>query len=121
MKKYIILALIALLTAPVLAIAANDVTVPQTVNILLPGDGLTYYLDNSSTFDSVTVNTSTIVFTVSASSDLQLISPNKKNFTVTYGGASDGTYVTYAITCSGSSSILSISASAYAPSAYTVT
>lgn len=117
MKKIIILTLFCLLASPGLALAANDVTITQRTNIILPGDGLTYYLDDNSTFDSFTVNTDDISFTVSANSIVNIVSPSKKTYTVT--GTND--YITRTFSCSTDESSLRIAVTNAAPSSYTVT
>ena len=121
MRKYFIAVLIALLTAPAWAIAANDVSVSQSVNILYPGDGLTYILYAGSTFDSFTVNADNLVFVVSANSDIKLISADAKNFTVTYASDEGLTNVVDAVSCSGTNSVLHIQGRSTATSSYTLT
>ncbi|MDP2586640.1 MAG: hypothetical protein Q8P32_02610 [Candidatus Komeilibacteria bacterium] len=117
MKKLIVLALVAVLSLPALALAANDVTFPQISYIALD-DGSTYTVDTSNTYDSFTVNATTIEFTLSASSVVTLTSLGRKDFT--YSGT-NGTYMTISETCANDRSSLLITVSPSAVDTFTVT
>lgn len=116
MKKILIFGLIALLTLPALALAANDVTFPQD-SIISLDDGSNYTISRSSTFDSFTVNPTTIVFTLSASSVIALISTDQKDFS--YSGTVDTMSVSEE--CRNDHSSLLITVPAGATETYTVT
>ncbi|MDP2586937.1 MAG: hypothetical protein Q8P32_04165, partial [Candidatus Komeilibacteria bacterium] len=116
MKKLIVLALVAVLSLPALALAANDVSFPQD-SIITLDDGSDYTISRSSTFDSFTVNATNIVFTLSASSVVALISLDQNDFSYT------GTVNTMTVSedCRNNFSSLTILVPAGATDTYTVT
>ncbi|MBU1131271.1 hypothetical protein KJ840_04010 [Patescibacteria group bacterium] len=116
MKKFIIV-LAVLVALPSFAMAANDVTFPQTSYFTL-SDGLTYTIDTASTFDSFTVNTANVQFTASANSIISLASPDRKDFSYTGNNA---TYMTITENCENYQSTLLIVVAAGATETYTVT
>ncbi len=105
-----------MLFLPGLALAANDVTFPQQSTIRLD-DGSTYTINTTSTFDSFTVNASTIVFTVSANSVIALVSSDKKSF----GNSGTNDYTTVTTTCTATESTITVTVAANAPTTYTIT
>lgn len=116
MKKKLFIILIALLALPGFVLAANDVTFPQATNVTL-ADGYTYVIDTDSTFDSFTVNTANIQFTVSASSIISMYQADRIDF----GVSGTNEYMTVTEQCTNSQSNVLIVVSASAPSTYTVT
>ena len=79
-KKRVITALL-LLATPVLALAANEVSVANSFTLVLPSDSSQYTVTGG-IFDSVTVNNSNFEFLMSAGSSVTITSADKKNFTV---------------------------------------
>jgi len=79
-KKRVITALL-LLATPVLALAANEVSVANSFTLVLPSDSSQYTVLGG-IFDSVTVNTSSFEFVMSAGSSVDITSADKKNFSV---------------------------------------
>src|SRR3990167_4529559 len=79
-KKRVITALL-LLATPVLALAANEVSVANSFTLVLPSDSSQYTVLGG-TFDSVTVNNSSFDFSMSAGSSVDITSADKKNFSV---------------------------------------
>src|SRR3989344_2705302 len=79
-KKRVITALL-LLATPVLALAANEVSVANSFTLVLPSDSSQYTVLGG-IFDSVTVNTSSFEFVMSAGSSVDITAADKKNFSV---------------------------------------
>lgn len=85
MKK-ILFIIFALLFTPAVALAAfNDVTVSGGVDILLPDNGLTYTLTDSTRVESFTVNSANISFVMQDNSIVGLESTDRSKFTPSTG------------------------------------
>lgn len=82
--------LIAILVAsftPLLALAAfNDVTVSDSVGILLPSNGLTYTLSHATRLESFTVNNASIAFVMQDNSIIDISSANGSSLSVSPEG-----------------------------------
>ncbi len=77
----LILAIGGLSVFPVFAFAANEVSVSGTHDWVLPSDGSGYTITGG-TFDSVTISGGTFTFTISGGSSIEILSPDKKKYTV---------------------------------------
>lgn len=119
-----IVAIGGLAVFPVFALAANEVSISGTHDWVLPSDGSQYTITGG-TFDSVTISGGTFTFTMSGGSSIEILSSDKKKYTVSpsslathtceasqsrlslskpTGGATETVTVTPSGTCSGSSS-----------------
>lgn len=109
---------------PLFAFAANEVSISDSVTFVLPSDG-TEYSATGGTFDSVTINDSNFSFSISGGSSVEIVSADKKKYTVSpsslatftcessqsrlfitkpTGDATETVTVTPSGTCTGSSS-----------------
>lgn len=85
MKKTLLI-IFGLLLAPSIVFAAfNDVTVDNSVGIILPGNGLTYTLLNSTRVESITVNTNNISFVMQDNSIFEMQSTDRSELTPSSG------------------------------------
>jgi len=110
MKKLKYILILSLLLVPVsFANAANVVTIDADTNISITSPAMTLVLADGSTFSSMTVDTSTVAFTLSAGGSITLTSNdryglnNDKPGDVSYSCTSSASSVTYSVSSTASS------------------
>ncbi|MBI4224755.1 MAG: peptidoglycan-binding protein [Candidatus Sungbacteria bacterium] len=80
-KQTASIALLAAFTFTPIAALAATVTVADDSTIILPSDGSIYTISSGSTFDSLTVNTSSFIFDMSTGETVTITSADKKTLT----------------------------------------
>ncbi len=82
MKRTLFLAF-CLAASPLAALAANEVAVPEDITLILPSDSTEYALKAGSSFDSLTIQSSSFDFVFSSGGIIRITSANKKKLTNT--------------------------------------